>query len=100
MIREVVSEAMMLPAFPNRDPVDELIVATARIHQLTLLTAGRNAEELPACHDSLFCPDSGVMIKCAGTGICPCTEESLTLKVCRHRKVKETEFRSILAQSR
>jgi PIN domain nuclease of toxin-antitoxin system len=24
--------------FPNRDPADELIVATARVHRLTLLT--------------------------------------------------------------
>jgi PIN domain nuclease of toxin-antitoxin system len=38
MTTEIASEAMMLPAFPNRDPADELIVATARIHQLTLLT--------------------------------------------------------------
>ena len=38
MTPEGVSEAMMLPAFPNRDPADELIVATARIPQLTLLT--------------------------------------------------------------
>jgi PIN domain nuclease of toxin-antitoxin system len=36
---EVVAEAMSLPDFPNRDPADELIVATARIHRLTLLTA-------------------------------------------------------------
>jgi PIN domain nuclease of toxin-antitoxin system len=35
---DVVVEAMRLPEFPNRDPADELIVATARIHQLTLLT--------------------------------------------------------------
>ena len=36
---EIVTEAMRLPDFPNRDPADELIVATARVHQLTLLTA-------------------------------------------------------------
>jgi PIN domain nuclease of toxin-antitoxin system len=35
---EVVSDAMALPAFPTRDPADELIVATARVHKLTLLT--------------------------------------------------------------
>lgn len=35
---EIVSEAMRLPEFPNRDPADELIVATARVHQLTLMT--------------------------------------------------------------
>jgi PIN domain nuclease of toxin-antitoxin system len=35
---EIVTDAMRLPEFPNRDPADELIVATARIHKLTLLT--------------------------------------------------------------
>lgn len=35
---DVVVEAMRLPEFPNRDPADELIVATARVHRLTLLT--------------------------------------------------------------
>jgi PIN domain nuclease of toxin-antitoxin system len=34
----IVSDAMTLPSFPNHDPVDELIVATARVHQLILLT--------------------------------------------------------------
>lgn len=36
---EIVAEAMRLPDFPNRDPADELIVATARVHRLILLTA-------------------------------------------------------------
>lgn len=35
---DVVVEAMRLPEFPNRDPADELIVATVRVHRLTLLT--------------------------------------------------------------
>jgi len=35
---EIVTDAMNLPDFPNRDPADELIVATARVHRLTLLT--------------------------------------------------------------
>ena len=35
---EIVSDAMRLPDFPNRDPGDELIVATARVNKLTLLT--------------------------------------------------------------
>lgn len=34
----VVIDAMHLPKFPNRDPADELIVATARVHKLTLIT--------------------------------------------------------------
>ena len=36
---EIVADAMSLPDFPNRDPADELIVATARVHKLTLLTS-------------------------------------------------------------
>jgi len=35
---EIVVEAMRLPDFPVRDPADELIVATARVHKVTLLT--------------------------------------------------------------
>jgi PIN domain nuclease of toxin-antitoxin system len=35
---EIVADAMRLPDFPNRDPSDELIVATARVHKLTVLT--------------------------------------------------------------
>ena len=36
---EVVADAMNLPDFPVEDPGDELIVATARVHKLTLLTS-------------------------------------------------------------
>src|ERR1700739_1938867 len=32
---EIVSDAMRLPDFPNKDPGDEIIVATARVHKLT-----------------------------------------------------------------
>ena len=35
---EIVADAMSLPNFPVRDPADELVVATARVHKLTLLT--------------------------------------------------------------
>lgn len=35
---EIVADAMSLPDFPVRDPADELVVATARVHKLTLLT--------------------------------------------------------------
>ena len=34
----IVVDAMSLPNFQNRDPADELIVATARVHKLTLIT--------------------------------------------------------------
>jgi len=36
--RGVVIEAMRLPEFLTRDPADELIVASARLHNLTLVT--------------------------------------------------------------
>jgi PIN domain nuclease of toxin-antitoxin system len=35
---DIVTEAMRLPAFHTRDPADELVVATARLHALTLVT--------------------------------------------------------------
>jgi PIN domain nuclease of toxin-antitoxin system len=35
---EVVIDAMRLPEFPTKDPGDELIVATARVYDLTLIT--------------------------------------------------------------
>ena len=38
LIPVVITDAMRLPDFPNYDPGDELIVATARVHKLTLIT--------------------------------------------------------------
>lgn len=38
LIPAIVVDAMHLPDFPNHDPGDEIITATARIHKLTLLT--------------------------------------------------------------
>jgi PIN domain nuclease of toxin-antitoxin system len=38
---EIIVEAMRLPDFPNNDPADELIVATANVHGLTLLTCDK-----------------------------------------------------------
>ena len=35
---QIVTEAMRLEDFPNRDPADELIAATSRVHDLRLLT--------------------------------------------------------------
>ena len=35
---DIIVESTRLPEFPVNDPADQLIVATARIHQLTLLT--------------------------------------------------------------
>ena len=35
---EIIVDSTRLPDFPINDPADELMVATARIHKLTLLT--------------------------------------------------------------
>jgi PIN domain nuclease of toxin-antitoxin system len=35
---DIIVESTRLPEFPVNDPADQLIVATARVHQLTLLT--------------------------------------------------------------
>lgn len=38
---EIITDAMKLPSFPNHDPADELIVATAVAHGLTLITSDK-----------------------------------------------------------
>jgi len=53
---DVVANAMHLPAFPNRDPADELIVATARVHKLTLLTTDTKLKDYPHAHVHYFKP--------------------------------------------
>ena len=35
---EIIVESTKLPDFPVNDPADQIIVATARVHKLTLLT--------------------------------------------------------------
>lgn len=37
---DIIVESTRLPEFPVNDPADQLIVATARVHKLTLLTSG------------------------------------------------------------
>jgi len=39
LIPDIIVESARLPDFPVNDPADQLIVATARIHKLTLLTS-------------------------------------------------------------
>jgi PIN domain nuclease of toxin-antitoxin system len=52
----IVTEAMSLPEFPNRDPADELIVATARAHKLTLLTTDRKLKNYRHVRIHYFTP--------------------------------------------
>jgi hypothetical protein len=54
--RDVVIEAMRLPEFPTRDPVDELIVASARVHNLTLLPTDTKLKAYRHAHVHYFKP--------------------------------------------
>ena len=53
---EIVADAMGLPDFPNRDPADELIVATARVHSLTLLTTDTHLKNYRHARIRYFTP--------------------------------------------
>ena len=53
---QVATDAMRLPDFPNRDPADELIVATARVHKLTLLTTDTKLKKYRHAHIHYFTP--------------------------------------------
>ena len=53
---EVVADAMALPDLPNRDPGDELIVATARVHRLTLLTTDTQLKKYRHARIHYFTP--------------------------------------------
>lgn len=56
LVAEVVTDAMRLPEFPNRDPAGELIVATARVHKLTLLTTDTKLKDYPHVRIHYFTP--------------------------------------------
>jgi PIN domain nuclease of toxin-antitoxin system len=53
---EIIVDSASLPEFPNRDPADELIVATARVNQLTLLTTDRLLKDYPHVRVQYFKP--------------------------------------------
>ena len=53
---DIVNEAMRLPEFPNHDPADELIVATARRHKLTLITTDRKLKKYRHVRIHYFTP--------------------------------------------
>jgi PIN domain nuclease of toxin-antitoxin system len=55
--QDVVVEAMRLPELPTRDPADELIVATARVHGLTLLTTDKKLKGYRHARIHYFKPD-------------------------------------------
>ena len=53
---DIVAQAMALKDFPNRDPADELVVATARVHDLTLLTTDTAIKNYPHARVRYFTP--------------------------------------------
>jgi PIN domain nuclease of toxin-antitoxin system len=53
---EVVTEAMRPSAFPTRDPADELVVASARLRNLILLTTDRRLKGYPHARIQYFRP--------------------------------------------
>ena len=56
---EIVADSMRLPDFPVRDPADELIVATARVHKLTLLTTDTKLKDFRHARIRYFTPVGG-----------------------------------------
>lgn len=44
---EISIDATRLPEWAHRDPADQLIVATARVHRLTVLTSDRKVLDYP-----------------------------------------------------
>lgn len=53
---EIIVESTRLPEFPVNDPGDELIVATARIHKIPLLTTDRELKRYPHARIHYFKP--------------------------------------------
>lgn len=53
---EIIVESTRLPEFPVNDPADQLIVATARIHQLTLLTTDTKLKDYRHARIHYFTP--------------------------------------------
>lgn len=55
---EIIVESTTLPDFPVNDPADELIVATARMEKLTLLTTDTKLRNYPHARIQYFTPRS------------------------------------------
>ena len=49
LTHEIAVEAYALPSAFHKRPADRILVATARIHRLTLLTADETDSSLPSC---------------------------------------------------
>jgi PIN domain nuclease of toxin-antitoxin system len=53
---QVAADSVALPEFPNNDPYDQMIVATARCHGLTLLTIDRQLRHYRHASIRYFAP--------------------------------------------
>jgi PIN domain nuclease of toxin-antitoxin system len=53
---QIVTAAMKLKDFPNRDPADELIVATSRVHELKLITTDSKLKTYRQANIQYFTP--------------------------------------------
>ena len=56
LTNDIIIEAARLPDFPVNDPADELIVATARVHRLTLLTTDTKLKNYRNARIQYFTP--------------------------------------------
>ena len=53
---DIIVESTRLPEFPVNDPADQLIVATARVHRLELLTTDTKLRRYPHARIQYFTP--------------------------------------------
>ncbi len=53
---DIIVESTRLPEFPVNDPADQLIVATALVHKLTLLTSDTKLKGYPHASIQYFTP--------------------------------------------
>ena len=53
---DLIIDATSLPDFPNQDPADEIIVATARFYDLTLITTDSLLKDYPHARIHYFKP--------------------------------------------
>ncbi len=65
---DIAADSVALPAFPNRDPYDQMIVATARAHGLTLVTSDRALKKYPHARVLYFRPKNASNAERGKTG--------------------------------
>ena len=58
MTPQVISATMKLLDLPTKDPADEIILGTAQVHNLTLLTLDRAFKEYPFVRVEYFRPSN------------------------------------------